>query len=236
MAIAFSDVQFTWRAEKNVIRCFCLYAGSHKFYTSSRETTIRRGKKEWQPTLNSQASSVYFSKTFCAMNHSSWSMTSFTSTIKHWNRHKMSALQRFSYISLPLSVKVPRFHFIDISFLIMKSNQHLICYISKFSLFHLYIHYHTVLRIYGYPVGPSTWSSLSWQICRSYHVYFCIQRIFLDFPLFSHISTHRYSHVTHESKNVDKDKKYNLSVSKLKRWKFQVSTVHYDSQSLLLAD
>lgn len=148
------------------------------------------------------------------------------STIKHWNRHKFSALQRFSYISLPLSVKVPRFHFIDISFLILKSNQHLICNVSSFSLVHLYIHYHTVFRIYGYPVGPNTLSSLSWQIRRSYHIYFCIQRIFLDFPLFSHISTHRYSHLTHESKNVDKSKKHNLSVCKIKEWKFMYTTLH----------
>jgi hypothetical protein len=89
----------------------------------------------------------------------------------------------------------------------------------------LYIHYHTALRIYGYPVGPNTWSSLSWQISRSYHVYFCIQRI-LDFLLFNHISTHRYSHVTHESKNVDKGKKHNLSVSKIKEWKFIYTTLH----------
>lgn len=102
----------------------------------------------------------------------------------------------------------------------------MICYVSRFLLFHLYVHYHTILRIYGYPVGPNTWSSLSWQMRRSYHVYFCIQRIFLDSLLFSHISTHRYSHVTHESKNVDKDKKYNLSVSKIKEWKFMYTTMY----------
>jgi hypothetical protein len=117
---------------------------------------------------------------------------SYTSTIKHWNRHKMSALQTFSYISLPLSVKVPRFHFKDTFFLILKSKQHLICYVSKFSLFHLYIHYHTVLRIYGYPVGPNTLSSSSWQISRSYHVYFCIQR---NFFRLSSVQPHIHSQI-----------------------------------------
>ena len=33
------------------------------------------GEGEGMATLKSQASSVYFSETFCAMNHSNWSMT-----------------------------------------------------------------------------------------------------------------------------------------------------------------
>jgi hypothetical protein len=49
---------------------------------------------------------------------------------------------------------------------------------------------------------------------------------FIYFPPLSHISTHRYSHVTYELKNVDKGKKYNLSVSKIKELKFMYTTLH----------
>jgi hypothetical protein len=65
-----------------------------------------------------------------------------TSTIKHRNRHKICALQRFSYVSIPLSLTVPRFDFLDIFFLILKSNQHLICCFTllSFSLLHSLSH------------------------------------------------------------------------------------------------
>lgn len=144
MVIVFSDVQFTWRVEKTLLDASVYMYDLTNFTRLADKPHFVEGqkKKERKRMANHFKEPSFLSLlqwNLLCYESSQLINDSSTSTIKHWNRHKMSALQRFSYISIPLSVIVPRFHFVDIFFLILKFNQHLICCVSNFSLFHLYI-------------------------------------------------------------------------------------------------